>query len=254
VMAKLYRDGQGEKAFTNMQRLWASPFGRTRRPPGLPEPLDYVTEASALITERLPGRPLLELGDVGEARLAETMQLLADLHACGVEPEIRRTWRGILRSLARKVRRVREVAPQAASHIEPVVAGLSGARVKDSELVCAHGDFSARNVLVTEQRLVLIDWDRLQQADPARDVTYFAVWPWREAVQSGRMPDRQSLPRALETYRRLRPSVHLHRQVPFHVAAALVRMCCSLVELWPEQVDLVPGLTKAALRELERSG
>jgi len=253
VMAKLYGNGKGEQTFTNMRRLWLSPFGRERSSPGLPEPLDYIPEAGALIMEQVAGRPLVEFGRVGEAHLTESMRLLSELHTCGVVPEIRRKWRGILRSLDRKLQRIKVIAPQSASPIELVVERLRVTRVKDTELVCAHGDFSARNVLIAEDRALLIDWDRLQQADPARDVAYFAVWPWREAVRRGRMPDRKSLSAALETYRRFRPACHLRDQVAFHVAAALVRMCCSLIELWPEQRYLVPGLARAAARELDES-
>ena len=61
----------------------------------------------------------------------------------------------------------------------------------------------------------------------------------------------EQLELAVQTYARFRPAGRLRRQVPFHVAAALVRMCCSLVELWPEQVYLVPGLARAARRELD---
>ena len=246
VMAKVYPDGSGQKVFANMQRLWLSPFGQGRSSPGLLQPLDYVPAAGALITEYIPGKPLIELGRVTEPHLNESMRLLADLHSCGVLPEVRRGWRGILRSLDRKLQRMREVGPSWATHVEPVVQALHERRVKDTELICSHGDFSARNVLISPGRTALIDWDRLQQADPARDVTYFAVWPWREAIQRGRMPDRQSLKIVLQTYARFRPAGHLRRQVPFHAAAALVRMCCSLVELWPAQAYLVPGLARGA--------
>jgi aminoglycoside phosphotransferase (APT) family kinase protein len=136
--------------------------------------------------------------------------------------------------------------------LQPILDSLQRSRVKDSELVCTHGDFSPRNVLVCDQRALLVDWDRLQQADPARDVTYFATWSWREAIRHGRLPDRSGLKAAVECYQAARPGSDLQRQLPFHVAAGLVRMCCSLIELWPDQAYLVPGLARAALRELEK--
>src|SRR2546428_13276504 len=59
VVAKLYASGGGQKAYTNMQNLWDSSFGRKRRPPGLPEPVEYLPDLSALIMARLEGRPRL---------------------------------------------------------------------------------------------------------------------------------------------------------------------------------------------------
>lgn len=253
VIAKFYCDGHGVAVFDTMQRLWQSPFGHERKPPGLARPLGYIAEADAVIIEWVEGRPLIELGAVTAAHVSESMRLLADLHTCGVVPERRRSWRGILRSLDRKLAKVVELAPQYVAHIQEVLNTLRAAKVKDTELVCAHGDFSARNVLVCDRRYLLVDWDRLQQADPARDVAYFGIWSWREAIRRGRLPDRGSLRAAAEAYEAHRPGCKLHKQLPFHVAAGLVRMCCSLITLWPQQSYLVPGLAKAALCELERT-
>src|SRR5438094_445466 len=87
VVAKLYPSGGGEKAYHNMERLWNSSFGRARNPPGLPEPLEYLADASALIMNRLPGQPLVELGRMDERAISESMKLLANLHECDAQPE-----------------------------------------------------------------------------------------------------------------------------------------------------------------------
>ena len=250
VVAKLYPDGLGEKTFTHMQKLWRSSFGERRHPPGLPRPLDFLPEAGALILERLQGRPLLELGAVNAKNLEGSIQLLAALHNCEAQPEVRRTSRGIIRSIQRKVALLAQIAPQHHASIAPVLAALERARPKDSELVPSHGDFSPRNVLASEDRLVLIDWDRFQFADPARDVAYFAIHGWRADLRRGQRPDRSQLKRTVKCYESLRPGADLGRQLRFHVAAGLVRMACSLVQLWPDEAWLVPALGKVALEEL----
>src|SRR5438128_8426379 len=56
VVAKLYPSGGGDATYANMQELWRSSFGERRRPPGLPEPIEYLPDVAALITEHLPGR------------------------------------------------------------------------------------------------------------------------------------------------------------------------------------------------------
>jgi hypothetical protein len=48
----------------------------------------------------------------------------------------------------------------------------------------------------------------------------------------------------------MRPEAQLKRQMGFHIATGLVRIACSLVELWPEEGAVVPQLTAEALRSL----
>jgi aminoglycoside phosphotransferase (APT) family kinase protein len=58
--------------------------------------------------------------------------------------------------------------------------------VVDGELVPCHGDFSPQNVLVGPGGFALIDWDKLQLADPARDIAYTRAWCWAEAIRHQR--------------------------------------------------------------------
>ncbi|HZO84194.1 MAG TPA: hypothetical protein VFC26_03220, partial [Verrucomicrobiae bacterium] len=91
----------------------------------------------------------------------------------------------------------------------------------------------------------------LQWADPARDVVYFGISDWLPRLRRGRSPDRKLLEQAIEAYRESRPGAVLKKQLGFHVAAGLLRIACSLVELWPKEAYLVPVLLSAAQRELK---
>src|SRR6185369_5019219 len=42
VVAKLYSGDRGEATFAAMQKLWRSSFGQAKKPPGLPQPIEYV--------------------------------------------------------------------------------------------------------------------------------------------------------------------------------------------------------------------
>ena len=55
----------------------------------------------------------------------------------------------------------------------------------------------------------------------------------------------------LAGYRAIRPGVELESQVGFYVAAALVRIAASLVELWPVEGKVVPQIAAEALRQLK---
>jgi Ser/Thr protein kinase RdoA (MazF antagonist) len=250
VVAKLYPSGDGESAYTNLLELWRSSFGESRVPPGLPRPLDFVAGAGAVIMERLEGRPLGEFEEPEEATLDAAIGLLASLHESDAAPVRCRDGRRIVRSLARKAERIAELAPELAPCFRTLVARLAQMEPDEPALVPCHGDFSPRNVLVGARRLALIDFDRLQRADPARDIAYFGAWYWMRAVRRQQPPDWSALARAVARYDALRVEAAVRERVPFHVAAGLARMAHSLVELCPEQARLVPRLTGAALAQL----
>ena len=249
VVAKLYPSG-GEIAYANMQELWCSSFGERRRPPGLPRPLDYLPDVGVLIMERIEGRPLVEIGTLDVNILDEAVHLVASLHSCDAQPTKRRDSRRIIRSVRRKAERIAELAPKFAGSIWAVVEALEEEQVEDLELLPCHGDFSPRNILVAPNRLVLIDWDRLQRADPTRDIAYIGAWCWVWALRQGRPPDWFVLDRVVDTYNSLRPEALIEARLSFHVAAGLVRIAHGPVELWREDAYLVPQLATEALYQL----
>src|SRR5438876_9392930 len=82
VVAKLFPAGGGESTFANMHALWRSSFGERRRPPRLPRPIDYLPDIRVVIMERLPGRPLIELGALDASVTAGAVPLRAPPHEC----------------------------------------------------------------------------------------------------------------------------------------------------------------------------
>jgi aminoglycoside phosphotransferase len=250
AVAKVYPQGGAEQAFLNLERLWHSSFGERRQPPGVPEPIEYLPHADALVMERLEGRPLLELDTADTDLFEAAIRLLASLHSSDARPQKRRDVVRIVRSIRRKAERVGELAPRLADQFWAVVHALEGAEVADRELVASHGDFSPRNVIVGPRRIALVDFDRLQLADPARDVGWFGAWSWAWALREGRTPDWTMLDRAVALYGSLRPDADLDGRIDFHVAAGLMRVAHGLVEFWRDEMHLVPMLASEALRRL----
>ena len=251
VVAKVLPPDRAVRVWANMEQLWRSSFGDRRQPPGLPQPLQLLPEIGAVVIERVEGELLTVAGPVTDLLLDGAMRLLVSLHSCEAKPETRRSSRSIVRSMKRKAATIARLAPQHVPIVAPVIEALEARRPKDTELVPSHGDFSPRNVLAGRERWVLLDWDRFQWADPARDVAYFAIHDWRDRLRRGRWPDRSLLEKAVRLYEARRPGADLDRQLGFHIAAGLTRMAASLVQLWPQEAWLVPALAKVALRELE---
>lgn len=253
VVAKFLPPDRGERTFANMTQLWNSSFGQRRTPPGLPQPIDFLPDSGALLMERLDGRPLAETRSAGPAHFEASLQLLAALHSSDARPETRRSSRAIVRSAERKAARIAELDPASATLARSVAEAISATRAKERELVPSHGDFSPRNVLVDGERVALIDWDRFQLADPARDVVYFGTSDWAEWLRRGRAPRRDKLQHAVALYEAARPGVKLKHSLSFHIAASCLRRAASVLELWPEQAWLAPAWLRTALRELESS-
>lgn len=247
VVAKIYSDGSGEHCFADMRELWRSSFGERRDPPGLPRPIEYLSEHRILVLERVAGRPMAESGDPDAGAVQHAVRLAAELHGSDARPARRRSARGIFRSLGRKAQRISRLDPALGAAALRVADTLEESRTKWRGLVPGHGDFSPRNVLVVTERSVLIDWDRFQLTDPARDVAYFGAWCWVSRLRRGDTTSWSVLEDAAAAYAALRPDADVASRLDFHVAAGLVRIAEGLLTLWKEDAHLARRVLEEAL-------
>ena len=193
VVIKRFHNGDGAEVHDGMRRLWESSFGARRRPrPGMPAPLGWSSGRHELAMELMPGEPVAHRGSLGSSLevAEEAGRLLADLHASSVGVQRRRPLHRLLRSAARKVaeRRDEPGAAEFASTLEVLELAL-GQQPDEGPLVLSHGDFSPRNLMQTGTGLVLIDFDRVQMAAPARDLAYWGAWLWTTHVLGGGSPE-----------------------------------------------------------------
>src|SRR5438552_9415397 len=135
AMAIVYPPGKGDVAFRNMQKLWQSSFGQRRSSSGLPEPLEYLPEIDALITQRCDGPSLADPSRLTDENIVEAIHLLASLHDCDAQPETRRNSRAILRSMQRRAEHIFQHVPQHRDCVARLVEAMEAARTRDSELV-----------------------------------------------------------------------------------------------------------------------
>jgi aminoglycoside phosphotransferase (APT) family kinase protein len=233
-----------------MVEVWRSSFGERRRPPGLPRPVDYLVEQGILIMERVEGFPLVERQPMEQSALDDAVHLLTSLHDSNATSRQIRSSRRIVRSIRRKAERVSTVAPKFQGAFAAAAEALDAGRVEDLELVPSHGDFSPRNLVLGSNRLVLIDWDRFQAADPARDLAYLGTWCWAWKVRQREPPHWLVLDRAVALYDSLRPQAAVRQRLRFHIAAGLIRIAHSIVELWPAERSVVPRLLQEAQQQL----
>jgi Phosphotransferase enzyme family len=175
VVIKRYDTAQVDTVFAAMQSLWASPFGESRTPPGMPEPL--ALEGTEVTMAMVTGETLGVRGDAERShrQLPGVARLITDFQFSGVEVARRGSSDKLLRSLARNRGRL---APGLAEPFDRALGALGAVAPEDEPLVLGHGDMSPRNILIDGDTLTLIDFDSLQMSGRGRDLAYLGAWTW----------------------------------------------------------------------------
>lgn len=242
VIQKRYRSvDDATRVHAAMTALWRSPFGMSRVPPGLAEPLSLDRGAAVVDTAFLVGDASHRGVPDGCAPLdtARIAALLADLHTSGVAVPLVRSARRVVASMRRTL-----------GDDHPLVARAADRQPDDEVMVPSHGDFTPRNVWSTAEGPVLIDLDRVQMAGAGRDLGHYAAWCWtRRLLAEPEATDGWAAGDLLdEHYRRTRPdaSVELDAGRAFHRAAGLVRCWASVSRRHP------PAVATALLAEATR--
>lgn len=155
-----------------------------RPSPVMPRRIGHSAASGIVVLEWLPGRPLG--GALLPAGAALAGRALAQLHAlpplllplCTRDAELRR----VLQS----VETVGCLVPDARGRALRVAQQIARRLPREVEPVIAHGDFSADQVLVHDDRAALVDLDEAVLSDPLRDLGRFVATLGREVV-AGRM-------------------------------------------------------------------
>ncbi|MDQ1635120.1 MAG: hypothetical protein QOJ32_1929 [Frankiaceae bacterium] len=248
VVVKRY-PAQRRAAAAVTWQLWCSSFGASRHPPGLPEPLAWLPEQRALVMALVEGTPMADRGTLpGPETHAAVAHLLADLHRSGVVPGQKRGNEKVVASVRRKAADLAGSAVGA--EMQVLAESLSRCQPEDPPLVACHGDFNPRNVIGGRAGPVLIDLDRVQWADPLRDVAYYGTWCYvtaRGATGIGDAEHWRAADEFTSAYEAASGGPADPRRVRFHRAAALARV----VHAW-SALRSDPGTQRGLLQEALR--
>ncbi len=175
VVIKRYDTADVDAVFADMQALWASPFGSSRTPPGMPEPL--ALDGTELTMAAVAGETLGVRGDAERThrQLPAIARLITDFQFSGVEVSRRGSPDKLLRSLTRNRGKL---APGLVEPFDRALSALGAAAPVDEPVVLGHGDMSPRNILIDGDTLTLIDFDSLQMSGRGRDLAYLGAWTW----------------------------------------------------------------------------
>jgi aminoglycoside phosphotransferase (APT) family kinase protein len=254
VVEKCYLTADSAEVFNSMVALWRSPFGRMRTVPAMPEPIALVDRT--VVMAHVEGDPVGFRGDPGRSdELSEICAiLLADFHNSGVAVARRRGADRLVRSLNRKAEAQRITGSCVYGAYRAAVDRLRELPRRPEHLVLSHGDFSPRNVLAAADGPVLIDFDRLQMASPARDLSYWAAWRWSTDLMGGGEPNWAAGDEFAGCYQRRVPTAvaaELEAGMAFHRAAGLLRIADGWSAL-RERPDLTLHIISEAVRQVSR--
>ena len=187
---KVYANGTGRDTEVFLRALTRDEGHSPDAVARFPRPVVYSTSHRLLVTEALPGEPLLRqllrgrsLNGSGKVSRRQQHALAAAVQASGRALRAlhrRSTIAAPVRSpmaeltdLRRELEVVDAVWPEEAERIRHTVDGLAGRIVEPGDVVLSHGDFTPSQVLFDGDRLGIVDLDTLCRAEPALDIGRF---------------------------------------------------------------------------------
>lgn len=168
----------GKSGYRQLRALWEAGFG-DESPDGIsiPEPIGNVPAFQMWLQRKASGHVatgMLSGSDSGRvaSRIADAIQ---KLHTAGVATDRRHTLADELRILRRRLIRAAVAAPNLLPRIGRLLEASErvAAMLPEPTPCGSHCDLHPDQVLLTDQRLLLLDLDLYCMADPALDVGNF---------------------------------------------------------------------------------
>jgi ABC-type multidrug transport system fused ATPase/permease subunit len=190
MYGKVYGDDSGDAIARNLKALTRGPDGMLLEGPvRYPRPVVYSASLRLLITEALPGAPLVPsllksiLSDTPPRTVKEnkaqtdalrdavrvSAEALAALHTTTAPASVH-SMSDDLAGLRRELDVVGTVWPEVADDLRGRVDGLFWNAPDVPNLVLSHGDFTPSQVLIEGGSAAIVDLDTLCWADPALDL------------------------------------------------------------------------------------
>lgn len=193
VIGKVRARGVDRKSHAVQKALWEAGFDEGSRF-AVPCPLGEVPALHMWLQKKEPGTVATEmLAEPDGARLAAGIaEFSHELHTRGVAPRHPpHTMEDELRILHERLPLVSEVEPRWRGRVDRILAACRrlGGALPEPEKVPIHRDFYADQILVDEDRLVLLDFDLYCEGDPGLDIGNFIAHMTEYSVRRSGSPD-----------------------------------------------------------------
>jgi len=178
LIGKAHARGLAERDFQLQTALWQSNFGPDSADGiRVPEPVGVIPDFHMWLQRKVPGEPATRL--LAQADGAPLAARIADaawkIHRLGVPVVRRHTIADELRILRERLGLLMSERPDLAARLKRVLAACDrlGASLPVPTRRTIHRDFYPDQVLVTDARLYLLDFDLYCEGDPALDIGNF---------------------------------------------------------------------------------
>jgi hypothetical protein len=172
--AKVYAEREeGERAYRLQTALWdAAQAGAGAFT--VAQPIAYVASLSTMLLGEAPGARLLDLarrGESAEATVAmrRAARAIAALHQAPLEDVLMSARRDERARLNEVAGMLREIAPDQVETIDALAATIAAA-LGESPSAPTHFDLKLGHVLIADDGVALLDFDKMAVADPLIDV------------------------------------------------------------------------------------
>ena len=251
VVLKLYTQPGYSEVVQRHQKLYES-----RSPLRLTSWLGASDSHAALVFEWLPGRLLSEaiLHPQFDARAVVTVgAAIAQLHAQTPEGLPHLTRENEVNTLVSEAYTVGLVCPHLAQRAEALARRLA-AHLADRPPAyrLIHGDFHARQVLLSGDTAAILDLDRAVYADPVIDLGLFAAHLEREVIRGNLPPNRvEPLVQALLKGYAAVTDQPATDEIQLYTAIELLRLAPRFFRYrepdWPERIEASLGRVETIL-------
>lgn len=242
LIGKMHSRKDAARLFAGSWALWRAARGRV----GLAPPVGYLPSTGMTLQERVPGERLGAMADspAFAKLLRQTARYLAALHQLELPLPTRRKPQEEAGVVLRWSAVLREIRPDLAPRIERL-RDLLMAELEARTTLSApvHADFHHTNVLVSGDRVTLIDFDEMAHGDPLVDVGRFMASTRIPSLRTFGTVDALDDAREgfLAAYLQRNPSDE--RRVRLFEAASLLTAAASAFRIqrpnWREDVDLL---------------
>jgi hypothetical protein len=194
--AKVYRErDEGRQAYRVLQVLWEQTKSGERGF-AVARPIAYIDALQTLVMSEVPGERVLQIvrqskGPDAERAIRRAARAVAGLHQVALPedllPQVTKAKHGPLAEVATKLSRN---SPEQAATIAALVQSI-GQLLHETPLAPTHFDLKQGHMLLDDDRVTILDFDKLAMGDPLVDVANIAATLGAERERTGNRKDRR---------------------------------------------------------------
>ncbi len=239
LFGKTFKDDSGCELYRRMSYFWEKSRDKLD---GLfvAPPLGYNETSKTVWQEAVVGKPLVEVMNVAnyESLLDAVAKGLTALHKSRLPNLPQNDFSELLPELRKKAAKLARAFPSLQNQLQRIVAGLEKS-VPDwtrSARQIIHGDFQAKQLLVSDGKVFFFDFDELAFGDPLQDVASFIVDLHLHDFAPSLV--QRMLTTFIRSYRERAEWETARNRLNWHIQFQLVTKVYRMLTYWQHQPDL----------------